>query len=458
MEGCLFGKLFRLRQVFPMKKAVPLLALVLATGLTCGLGCHPATDVAGSDNAEPGPVSVDVLTATRTTMQRTTTQPATIHAYYEARTYAKAAGYLTELKADLGTIVKQGDILAVIGVPEMAKQREAKLAMIRRMESEERRAASQLAVANARAASYQANRDKAKADVGKADAGLAAARIELDRVTDLVKQQAVADRLQDESQKKHDAAVAEKTAAEAVVTAAEAELRLAGAQSDAARADVDVAQAMTDVARRELEELDELIKYAQIIAPFQGVVTQRNADPGDLVRNAQTGSRKDEKPLFVVSQFDKVRVRVNVPERDVPHTTVGDSVTITLQALPGSVFAGEISRVAGVLDEQTRTMMVEIDMDNSNGEIRPGMFGQASITLAPPGNSLTLPANAVRFDAEGNGYVYLVDTSNKVAIAEIQTGLDDGVQIEITGGLTSSDRVIGPLLHRLKAGQTVQVN
>jgi multidrug efflux pump subunit AcrA (membrane-fusion protein) len=103
-------------------------------------------------------------------------------------------------------------------------------------------------------------------------------------------------------------------------------------------------------------------------------------------------------------------------------------------------------------------MMVEIDLDNSDGRIRPGMFGQASITLAAPGSSLTLPANAVHFDTEGNGYVYLVDAANKVAIAEIQTGLDDGAQIEITAGLASDDRVIGPLLHRLKSGQAVQVN
>ena len=80
-------------------------------------------------------------------MQRTTTQPATIHAYYEARVFAKVAGYLTELKADIGTVVKTGDVLAVIDIPEMAKQRAAKLATIRRMEAEQRRAASQLAVA-----------------------------------------------------------------------------------------------------------------------------------------------------------------------------------------------------------------------------------------------------------------------------------------------------------------------
>lgn len=441
-----------------MSKPWPLLPVLLATTLTFGVGCRSAADNASSQETNSHTVSVNVLTATQTTMGRMTTQPANVHAYYEAQVFAKVAGYVTVLNADIGTSVKAGDVLAVLGIPEMAKQREAQLATIRSLEADERRAASQLTVANASIASYQAKHDKAKAEVGKAEAGLASARVELDRATDLVVKRAVADRFKDEAQKKHDAAVAEKTAAAAAVSLAVAELVLTRAESDAAQADQDVARAMTDVARRELEKLDELIKYAQLTAPFDGEVTQRNVDPGDLVHNAQTGSGKGERPLFLVSQLDKVRVRVYVPERDVPHTTVGDSVTITLQALPGEVFSGEISRVAGVLDEQTRTMMVEIDMDNSDRRMRPGMFGQASITLAPPGNSVTLPADAVHFDAEGNGYVYLVGASNKVAIAEIQTGLDDGTQIEITDGLTSSDRVIGPLLHRLKAGQTVRIN
>ena len=458
------------------------IVLVAVTSLALSSGCRPnatdrATDRAadkaadratdgvadGATEAEKGKtqpraVRVAVLAPTQTTMERTTTQPATVHAYYEASLYAKASGYLTDLKVDIGTPVKKGDVLAVISIPEMGQQREAKLATIRRMQAEERRAASQLAVAKASVESYQAKRDKTKAEVAKADAGLTATRVQLDRVTKLVNQNAVANSLQDESQKHHDAAAAEKTAAEAAVSSADAELTLARAQIDAELADLDVAKAATEVAQRELEELDELIKYAQIIAPFDGVVTQRNAEPGDLVRNAQNGSSKDGKPLFLVSQFDMVRVRVYVPERDVPHTNVDDSAEITLQALPGEIFPGKVSRVAGALDEQTRTMMVEIDIDNSDHRIRPGMFGQARIALAAPGDSLTLPANAVHFDNDGNASVYIVDDSNQVVITEVETGLDDGASIEITAGLSGSERIIGPLLKRLKAGQTVNVN
>jgi RND family efflux transporter MFP subunit len=391
-------------------------------------------------------------------MERTTTQPATVHAYYEAQVLAKASGYLTELHVDIGATVKAGDVLAVLGIPEMAKQREAQLATIRRLEADERRAASQWAVSQAGVESYAAKRDKAKAEVAKAEAGLTAARVELERADDLVKQRAVADRVRDEAQKKYDAAAAEKTAAEAAVSSADAELTLGRAQSDAAQADLDVAKAVTDVARRQLEELDELIKYARLTAPFDGVVTQRNVDPGDLVRNSQTSSGRDGQALFVVTKLDNVRIRVSIPERDAPLATEGDIAKVTLQALPGEVFEGAISRSAGVLDEKTRTMLIEIDMPNPDGRLRPGMFGQATITLAPPGDTLTLPANAVRYDENGKSYVYVVDTANQVSVADVLTGLDDGHYIEITAGLNGDERIVGPLLKRLKAGQPVTVN
>ena len=435
-----------------------LLALVLVTTFACGAGCRPNGDAARSSDTKPRPVSVHVLTATQTTMERTTTQPAAVHAYYEAHIFAKAAGYLTELRADIGTTVKAGDVLAVLGIPEMAQQREAQLATIRQLEADERRAAAQLAVARASVDSYQAKRDKALAEVAKARAGLSAAHVELERITNLVEQRAVADRLQDEAQKKHDAAAADRTAAAAAVSSAEAELALTAAQRDAAQADIDVAQAMTDVARRKLDELDELIKYAQLTAPFDGVVTQRNVDPGDLVRNTQTASGPEGAPLFVIAKLDNVRVRVPIPERDAPLANPEDEAKITLQALPGEIFEGKISRVAAVLDEQTRTMLIEIDLPNPDGRLRPGMFGQATITLAPPGDTLTLPARAVRYDEEGNSYVYVVNMSNQVNVTDVHTGWDSGEHIEITAGLKGDERIVGPLLRRLKPGQSVTVN
>jgi multidrug efflux pump subunit AcrA (membrane-fusion protein) len=102
-------------------------------------------------------------------------------------------------------------------------------------------------------------------------------------------------------------------------------------------------------------------------------------------------------------------------------------------------------------------MLVEIDLPNPDGRIRPGMFGQATITLEPPGATLALPANVVRFDEEGGSHVYVVNASNTVEVVDVQTGQDDGQQIEITAGLTGDERIVGPLLRRLKPQQRVEV-
>ena len=190
---------------------VPMLALVMVISLVCSTGCRPAA-VSGVNSSKSRTVSVDILTAVPTTMERITTQPATVHAHFETRVFAKVAGYLTDLNVDIGTSVKKGDVLAKISIPEMARQREVQLATIRQMKANERRATAELAVSKASELSYQAKRDQAVAEVAKAAAGLSAARVELDRVTALVKKQAVAERLRDESQKKHDTAFAEKTA------------------------------------------------------------------------------------------------------------------------------------------------------------------------------------------------------------------------------------------------------
>jgi RND family efflux transporter MFP subunit len=146
---------------------------------------------------------------------------------------------------------------------------------------------------------------------------------------------------------------------------------------------------------------------------------------------------------------------VAIPERDAPLANAGDPATITLQALPGQVFEGTVSRTAGVLAESSRTLMLEIDLDNSDGTLLPGMFGQATIVLDSPAERLTLPASTVRFDEAGNSYVYVVNASSEIDVVSVQTGLDDGNQIEITAGLDGAERIVGPLLRRLKAGQKV---
>ena len=182
--------------------------------------------------------------------------------------------------------------------------------------------------------SAKAALEQARADVSAADAHLKAAGIEHGRVDDLVRNKAVAASLRDETLKRYESAQAAKLAAEAAVVSANANLGVAHAKLEAAGADLAAAGARTEVASKELEEIDVLVSYATLRSPFQGVVTERHADPGDLIRNAPSSSGPDSPPLFVIAQLDKVRVCITVPENQAPWANEGDAVTLAAPASP----------------------------------------------------------------------------------------------------------------------------
>ena len=427
--------------------------------LVCSVGClsQPATSAQTKQSGNHDLVAVKTLSPQRTSLRRTTTQPATVHAYYQARIYAKVAGYLKELRVDIGQQVDAGAELATIAVPEMIKSCEKQEATIRRMQADEKRAAAEITVAEAAAQSAAAALAQAGADVSSVDAQLKADRIEYERVNDLVQNKAVAERLRDEALRRYESAQAAKLAAEAAVVSAHANVGVAGAKLEAARAGLATAEALTEVAKKGLEELEVLMEYATLRSPFKGIVTRRSADPGDLIRNSPASTGRDSPPLFVIAELDKVRVRVPVPERDAPWASVGDLATLTFQALPGRPFAAKVSRIAGSLDESTRTMVLEIDIENPDHKLLPGMFGQATIVLEEQKDSLVLPTGAVRHDETGHSYVYVVDSSRQVRVVDVTIGLDDGHVIEITQGLSGNERVVDAIIGRLNPGQEVRV-
>ena len=406
----------------------------------------------GSDDA----VTVKTLSPERTTLRRTTAQPASIHAYYQAELYAKVGGYLEALNADIGEHVDAGAVLATIAVPELVKSRERQEATIRQLEADEKRAVAEISVAEANAESAQATLEQAQADVAAADALLKAARIEYERVDELVQNQALAERLGDEALKRYESAQAAKSAVESAVVSAGADLGVAKAKLQAAQADLAAAEARTEVAAKELEEIDALMAYATVRAPFKGIVTERHADPGDLIRNAPS-SGPDSPPLFVIAELDKLRVRITVPENHTPWVDEGDRVTLTAPALPDRRFEGKVDRIARSLDKSTRTMTVEADLPNPDYTLLPGMYAEATIELDEKPGALVLSAAAVRFDEEGHSRVYLVDENNKVEVVDVTTGVDDGKQIEILSGLDENARVIDATARRLAPGQPVKI-
>lgn len=431
----------------------------LALVTICGCGDNTAAVGAAtpsSSDAAAGITRVKVVTPEVTTLRRTTTQPVTVFPYHQADIDAKVSGYVIKLNVDIGDDVRPGDVLAVVDVPEMADEIRQQEAVMTRLHAEEQQAAAAVTLAEANVKAAEASRTQAQSEIAKSDADLKARQVEFDRVQELVGRRALEARMEDEVRQRLESAQAAKSAAEAAVGASEAHVTVAEAKLQAARADVDRAAAETAIARRQMERMQTLLNYATLTAPFAGTVTARSVDLGDLVTNSQSASGH-RVPLFSVGQLDRVRVQVAIPESDASWTTVGDAAFVRLSALSGRSFEGKVSRIGRSLDASTRTMLAEIDLDNPDGALLPGMYGEATIVLDEKADALVLPAVTVRFDAEGKATVYTVDDAGVVQTVEVAVGVDDGRRLEIQSGLSPEARVIEGMLDRLTPGQQVEI-
>jgi RND family efflux transporter MFP subunit len=194
--------------------------------------------------------------------------------------------------------------------------------------------------------------------------------------------------------------------------------------------------------------------YATIQAPFDGVVTARTIDPGDMVYQASSPKGSGQ-PLLRVAKLDVIRVKTYVPERDSTWVDVGDPAVVAFDALSGTTFAGKVARLSGVLDPGTRTMLVEVDLPNADGRIRPGFYGRTQITLERRERILALPTAAVRDDG-GNAYVYVVAPDGTAKKTLVTLGLQDAGWVEIAAGLTGGERVIAAAVTGLSDGAAVR--
>lgn len=410
---------------------------------------------ARSSNAK---VAVQVIHPEQAMLRRTTTQPATLHAYYKSGIQAKISGYLEELKVDIGDQVDTGDVLGIVAVPEVRRRIEKQQATIESLESNERQTAAEVEVAKANILVADATLAHAQADLATANAVVEADRQEFERTSDLAERQSVTNRLLEEARQRYESSQAAIQAAEAAIATAKGNQALAQARLQAAKAQLTSSQSQTDVARKELKELEALFAYATLRAPFPGVVIERNVNPGGLVRNAEAASSNSREPLFVIAALDRLRVRVPVPEDDVPWLDVGDTAIVTLRSQSGNTLEGKVTRISQNVEDATRTMLAEIDVQNADHRLVAGMYGQARIILDEKPNTLVLPAAAVRYDEQGASYVYVVNGDNVITRLDVVTGLDVGQKIEIVSGLSGDERVIAQRADNLRTGQKVHIN
>jgi len=215
----------------------------------------------------------------------------------------------------------------------------------------------------------------------------------------------------------------------------------------------DTAEARLAKAEAALAHHATLLQYAKIRAPFAGVITMRHVDPGAFVPAATAGAGPAAAAIVTLMDFSTIRVHVAVPEIEAARVQVGQPVVVTTDAVPGRVFQGRVSRHSGALDETTRSLLVEADLPNADGVLRPGMYVSAKVGVEHHARALLVPAAAlVREKAAGFVFI-LVD--GKASRVPVKYGFNDGTSVEILEGLAENARVLVPSGRPLVAGQSV---
>jgi RND family efflux transporter MFP subunit len=200
-----------------------------------------------------------------------------------------------------------------------------------------------------------------------------------------------------------------------------------------------------------VRRLEELESFKNVYAPFSGVLTRRNVDPGALINSGAGG-----KELFDMAEVDTLRVYTSVPQAYAPFIKAGGHAVVTLQEFPGEKFTGVVARTAQSIDPATRTLLTEVDVENHDGRLLPGSFGQVHFAVGANVQKLTVPVNAMLFRAEGP-QVAVVGTDHKVHLLPLSIGRDYGTSLEVLGGLAVSDQVIVNPSDSLEDGQQVNI-
>jgi len=213
------------------------------------------------------------------------------------------------------------------------------------------------------------------------------------------------------------------------------------------------AQANFAAADANVRRLEQLEGFKKVYAPFAGVITRRNVDPGALIN---AGAGEAGKELFDLAKVDTLRVYTSVPQAYASFIKVGARTSVLLQEFPGVVFTGVVARTAEAIDPATRTLLSEVDLPNKDGKLLPGSFGQVHFAVGSGVSKVTIPVNTLLFRAEGSR-VAVVGHDGKVALRPITIGRDYGATLEILGGLSPADRIIVNPADSLEEGQKVQV-
>ncbi len=373
-----------------------------------------------------------------------------LQAFETTALYANVQGYVKSWAVNIGAAVKKGQVLAELSVPELEAELRQKRAEVEQAAAKHKQAGAAVKVAEANVAGARAKLDEVRAGVSRAQADIARWQAEYKRVEQLFHERAQTGSLLDETQNKLRSSEATKDEVDAQVKTAEVGVVQSQAALDQAHSDLGAAAATIDVAREDARRVEALLGYTRIEAPFDGIVTRRNVDTGQLTQPGATGE-----PLFIVARSDVVTITVGIPEAFAAALNPGDRAEVKLQAMNGRTVEGKVSRITWALDPKTRTIAAEIDLPNPGGTLLPGLYAYATVIVEEHPDVLTIPTTAVVKEKDQSYCVAVV--GGKAVRRPIETGLNDGARTEVVSGLESDEVVVKANAASLADGQPVEV-
>jgi len=390
-------------------------SLILASGLalSAGLGMVACNSRAKSEASAAEIPSATVAAVARGTITHTLNLAGQFQPYQVVDVHAKVSGYIQHIYVDIGDKVRRGQVLAVLEVPELDAQLKGTVSEVARSKDEITRAQHEVLRAQAEHSALHSDYTRLQ-QAGAAQPGL------------------IAQQELDDAQSKDMASAA---------------------QVDAAKAALAAAKQQSDVAGADNERVSDLADYTRVTAPLDGVIIWRYADTGALIQ-AGTSSDVQSLPVVKLSQSDLLRLRLPVPEDAVQYIHEGEDVNVRVDAVNRSI-VGKVVRFTRDVSLATRTMETEIDVENKDLSLTPGMYANTTLELERRTNVLTIPVQAVIRNGNQSS-VLIVDSQNKVQSRNVILGLQGMTLFEVKSGLQEGDRVITGGQSNYQAGESVK--
>ncbi|HVX77878.1 MAG TPA: efflux RND transporter periplasmic adaptor subunit [Bradyrhizobium sp.] len=397
----------------PSARLLWLVMAAVAVVLAIGAFGHWRTDAAAERTQQE--INNDIPTV-RTVAVKVLSDPIRItlpgqtEGFDHANIFARATGYVAERKVDIGSHVKQGDLLAKIASPDLDRQ---------------------LDQAEAQLLQNIAAVAQAKAQVSLAEANLKLGQVTFGRINSLAQKGYETIQNRDNQQ---------------------ANMSSQQANVEAANAGVKVAEANVQAQQATVNRLKTLAGFEEVRAPFDGVISARNIDIGDLV-NADNGTGT---PMFGIVQDDVLRVAVNVPQTQAVGVRDGLTAKVTVFELPGRTFSGTVARNAGALQFASRTLPVQVDVKNPDHTLKAGIFVNVEIDIPRPHPNIEIPAEALIFNQRG--LCVAVVKNNEIHFKDVKVYRDLGDVVELDSGLEAGDQVVLNPPNTAHEGQKIRIS